>query len=231
MRRRMARTVAVTGVAVVLVAGALEIFGGSVDTSVSAPTRSAPLRATTEVYDNDYCSFLAPCSASPDAVHVDDVARATIEPPSSPNPNACWYCLIHGVEITYGQWYTGLDYAHPVASLKIADASSPPVLHLTSAQLHAALVSDGYDLDAPVTVHDEVCVPGVPCAASEVPMDADGFSASMSGPARPGETWEVVPIVAERAYAQTDNSWKHLGETRTSGEQKVLIGVEEVVLQ
>ena len=228
--RRMVWTVAALGIAVVLVAGVLEVSGGSVSTSV-AQTRSAPLRATTEVDGRDYCSFLAPCSASPGAVHVDDVPRATIESPSSPNPNACWYCLIHGVQISYGQWYMGLDYAHPVATLKIPDASTPPpVLHLTGTQVRAALLGDGYDLDPLVTVRSEVCLPGVACTANEVPMDPDGLSTSMSGPAQPGDTWEVVPVVAERAYASTDNSWNHLGETRTSGEQKVLMYLAEVVL-
>lgn len=232
VHRRMAWTVAALGLAVVLVAGLLEVFGGSVTTSVSPPARTAALRPTTEVDGPDFCSFLSPCSASLDAVHIDDVARATTEQPVSPNPDACWYCFIHGVEITYGQWYEGLDYAHPVAALKITGASSTtkPVLNLTGAQLRAALVGDGYDLDTIVKVQDAVCMPRVACT-SEVPMSPDGLDASMSGPTSPGATWEIVPMVAERAYAETDNSWKHLGETRTHGTQKVLMGIAEVVFR
>lgn len=146
-------------------------------------------------------------------------------------PNACCYCYLHGEAITYTQWYVGVDYAEPVAVLKITDATAAqkPALTLTTPQLVAALTRDGYDLSPTFGISKYVCIS--PCGPVDTMLIPAAMTGSMSGPAEPGETWEWVPIVAERAYALTDNSWKHLGETRSYGTQKVLVGLTEIVMR
>lgn len=224
-------TLAVLGAAVVLVVGMLAVFGGSLASS-TVPSSPAS-RAATEVADSRYCSFLEPCSASAGTVHVDDIGRVELVPPGSPNPNACWYCYLHGETVSYTQWYVGVDYAHPVAVLKITDASmaqaQKPVLTLTAPELKAALAQGGYELNPTFRITDYVCVSS-PCGPVAPELLPETMNTSMSGPAKAGETWEVVPMVAERAFALTDNSWNHLGEARSSGTQKVMVGLTQIVL-
>lgn len=127
-------------------------------------------------------------------------------------------------------WYIGVDYASPVAALKITGNAKQPTLTATDAQITAALSADGYDLDFMSLGGGRVCVVPSYCLVPPKPMAVEGTHIGMSGPARPGETWEIVPLVAQREYALTDNGWEHFGEARSTGIQKVLVGLAEVVL-
>lgn len=175
------------------------------------------------------CSFTDPCSS--DALLPDSVARVKLSTPASPNPNSCWYCLVHGTADTYTPWYIGVDYASPVATLSVTSGQAPePVLTLTGNQAAAVLAKDGYDLAYSSRISESVCIWAPTCPSVQAPMSlTPDLKFSMSGPASSTERWEIVPIIAERDDAHTDNAWYRLGEKRSSMMRKVVVGFQEVV--
>jgi hypothetical protein len=87
------------------------------------------------------------------------------------------------------------------------------------------LAGRAYDLEYDALLGGHVCVTEELCAEALSPASAlQGIDISMSGPAVPGERWEIVPLVAERGYARTDNGWDRLGEVRSQGIERVVLG-------
>jgi hypothetical protein len=231
-RRTAARALPCLIAAAIPIFGALWLSAGSSTTTLIEPLNTvvAPVdpnvgTAAGAARTAVSCGFADPCDAN--STLADSIARVNPAPPPSPNPNSCWYCLTHGVETTYTQWFIGIDYASPLAVLEI-NAASPhePVLRGSGSGARLVLARHGYDLEYAAIMKSASCVSAQDCLSHPTTMIlTDGSSFTMSG-----ETWEVVPFIAERFYAHTDNSWSHFGETRSQGVQKVLIGLEEIVL-
>ena len=231
-RRRVLRTFFILSLTVALGLGAFSLAGGSLQGSPTATTPTADVAssvARSAAGDGQpACSFADPCS--PATLLSDSMARVTLSAPASPNPNSCWYCLLHGTADTYTPWYIGVDYASPVATLRVTAGQTPePVLTVTGSQAAAVLARDGYDLEHFPRITASVCVAQA-CQSPRAPISVTpGLRFSMSGPAPTNELWEIVPIMAEREDAHTDNAWSQFGEKRSSTMQKVVIGFEEVV--
>lgn len=232
-RRRVLRAICVLVPSVVLALGAFSLADGSFQGSATARITADTAGTVTRSVSGDgqpACSFTDPCS--PDTLLPDSIARARLSPPASPNPNSCWYCLVHGTADTYTPWYIGVDYANPVATLSVDAGQAPePVLTMTGRQAVAVLAKDGYDLGYSVRLTTHVCVLAQTCLLSaQAPMLLTPDSRfSMSGPTPSQERWEIVPIVAEREDSHTENAWYRFSEKRSSVVQKVVIGFQEVV--
>ncbi|MBR7839550.1 hypothetical protein KDL01_40220 [Actinospica durhamensis] len=230
-RRRVLRTFAILIPVVALGLGTFSLAGGSFQGS---PTTTTLTGDAADIVDRSpvggkqpACSFADPCS--PAALPADSMARVTLSAHASPNPNSCWYCLLHGTADTYTPWYIGVDYASPVATLHVSAGQTPePVLTVTGSQAAAVLALDGYDLGYLPRITAFVCVAQLcPSARASIPI-APGLRFSMSSPVSSDELWEIVPIMAEREDAHTDNAWYRFGEKRSSTLQKIVIGFEEV---
>ena len=215
-----------------LALGALGLADGPAqDSSTAAPVaaEAAATAARSAGGGGDTaCSFLDPCS--PEASQPDSVVGVKLGTPASPNPDSCWYCLVHGTADTYTPWYIGVDYESPVAILSVSRGQTPePELTLTGTQAAAVLAKDGYDLGYSSRLTPAVCSLAQKCPPLQPILLTAGVRFTMSGPARTNERWEIVPIIAERADSHTDNAWYHFGEKRSSTIQKVVVGLEQVV--
>ena len=231
-RRRVLWTICAFVPAAALTLGALSLANGMFqDSSATAPVaaNAAGTVARSAGGGQPACSFTDPCS--PGAFLPDSLERIRLSTPASPNPNSCWYCLVHGTADTYTPWYIGVDYASPVATLNVSGGqATKPVLTVTGSQAAAVLAKDGYDLGYSSRLTGSVCVFAQTCPSTRAPLALTaGLRFSMSGPALSTERWKIVPIIAEREDAHTDNAWYHFGETRSSTMQKVVIGFQEVV--
>jgi hypothetical protein len=221
-------------IAAMLAVGALWLSAGSSTATLIEPANTVGTSTITSAgaaRSADSCGFSNPCDST--SALDDSIARVDVAQPPSPNPNACWYCFTDGAETTYTQWFVGIDYANPIAVYKI-NAASPhePVARVSGSQAKQILARHGYDLAYASPLVDVSCESTQTCPKRPIPMQLPGGSVfTMSGPPVPGETWEIVPMVAERWYAHTDNSLDHLGETRSAGVQKVVIALEEIVLR
>jgi hypothetical protein len=232
-RRRLLWTICAFVPSVALALAALSAADGSFRSPSTTATIAANAAGTAARSASGggqlACSFIDPCS--PEALLPDSIARARLSAPASPNPNSCWYCLVHGTADTYTPWYIGVDYASPVATLSVVGGQAPePVLTVTGNEAVAVLVNGGYDLAYSSRITGFVCVFAATCPSAPTPMSlTPGLKFSMSGPASSMERWEIVPVIAERDDAHTDNVWYRLGEKRSSMMQKVVIGFQEVV--
>jgi len=237
IRRTAAWALPCAVIAVLLAVGALWLSAGSSTATLIEPLNTVGASNSTiagagagAARTADSCGFADPCDST--SALADSIARVDVAQPPSPNPNACWNCLTDGAETTYTQWFIGVDYANPVATYVInAESPHEPVVRVIGSQAKLVLARHGYDLTYASPLTGVSCVSRQTCPDHPAPtLVSDGSVYTMSGPPVRGETWEIVPMVAERWYAHTDNSWNHLGETRSEGVQKVVIALEEIAL-
>lgn len=198
-------------------------------TTVAAADGAVVVVAASDAGAATNCSFTDPCG--PDTIPFDAAERVRLVTPASPNPDSCRQCFAHGTATAYTPRYVAVDYANPVAVLSVSGARSPePALTLTGSRAVAVLARDGYDLGYSSRLTDHVCPLEPDCPSTPMLLSViSGLRMSMSGPAPSDERWEIVPIVAERAEASTDNAWYRFGETRSSTTQKVVVGFADVV--
>jgi hypothetical protein len=235
IRRSAGWVLASVAIAGVLAAGAAGLSGGSstsilVEPMKTVSTPNTPNTGLGTARTADSCGFTNPCNAT--SALNDSIERIAVAQPPSPNPNACWYCFTKGPETTYTQWFIGVDYATPVATYKINTVSAgEPTLRLMGSQARSVLTRHGYDLAYASPLTGITCISPQTCPSHPASTQFSLTSTfTMSGPPASGDTWEIVPVIAERWYAHTDNSLDHPGETRSDGVQKVVISLEEIVL-